>query len=565
MDNDNDITKPIAAPDILAKVFLGHGVRNVFVSPGSRNAPIIEALAAIPEFVVRVVVDERVAAFAALGFASASGEAVAIVCTSGTAGLNYSPALAEAYYRHIPLIAITADRPEEWINQDDSQTIVQPGIYHNFIKGTYDIPVMKMPRDVWHTNRLINEALVMATSRCRGPVHINMQIDQPSVSVEAPSYYLSRKVEISEPCGEIEASVIEALATVINSSGKVMIVAGFADPSRGLNAALSTLAQLPNIVVMTETISNLHSSRFLPCIDLTLRQISKRNCVDLCRPDVVISTGGAIVSRRIKGLLRQFHPKAHWHVGVNGRVIDCFGAITRIIETEPVLFFTQLALAVRCPKKSCDYADRWRLLYDAAQSQLQSYVDKIPWCDLKAFSHIIPAIPADWNVHFSNGTPIRYAQLFGNRRFHRCECNRGVSGIDGCTSTAVGASLAYKGVTLLVTGDTSALYDIGAFGSGLLDRRIKIIVIRNGGGGIFRFIPSTRGLAICEKFLTCDFKLPLRNICDGFGLEYFKASSLEELVGTLPEFIADASGACLLEVVTPSQLSADVLSQLLND
>lgn len=564
MDNETDILKPLAAPDILASLLLSHGVRNVFVSPGSRNAPIIEALAAVPELVVRVVVDERVTAFAALGYASASGEVVAIVCTSGTAGLNYSPALAEAFYRHIPLIAITADRPEEWINQDDSQTIVQPGIYHNFIKGTYDIPVMKTSRDAWHTNRLINEALVMATSRCRGPVHINMQIDQPSLSIEASSYYLSRKVEISEPRGEIDASVIDSLAAVVNSSDKVMIIAGFAEPSQSLNSALSGLAQLPNIVVMTETISNLHSSRFMPCIDLTLRQI-KGDYVDKCRPDIVISTGGAIVSRRIKGLLRQFHPRAHWHVGVNDRVIDCFGAITRMIETDPALFFTQLASCVKSPDKPCDYADCWRRLSDAAQSQLQSFAAKAQWCDLKAFSHIIPTIPADWNVHFSNGTPIRYAQLFGYHRYHRCECNRGVSGIDGCTSTAVGASLAYKGVTLLVTGDTSALYDIGAFGSGLIDSRVKIIVMRNGGGGIFRFIPSTRGLAVCEKFLSCDFKLPLHNICDGFDIEYFRASSIEELAETLPAFIAETSRACLMEVVTPPQMSADILSQLLND
>lgn len=547
------------AARILADLLPLHGVERVVVSPGSRNAPVIAALHRHGDIALPVVIDERSAAFVALGMSLQSGRPVGVCCTSGTALLNYAPAVAEAYYRQIPLIVISADRPEEWIDQDDSQTLWQQDALAPYVKRRCDIsPRLDFANGPWWANRVINDALLEAVSGRPGPVHINIRLDAP-LNVEEPAPAGPRVITEIAPEGTLPTGYVRELASLLASPRRVMVIAGFHTPDARLNKALSRMAALPNVAVLTETISNLHSPLFISRIDSTLCRLTEEERRAMA-PDTVITVGGALVSRHIKEWIRSLPAEVeHWHVGVSHTTVDCFRHLTMRVEIAPRIFMSQLAGAMGSHRAPGDYADMWRKAALRAAAIHDEKVAVAPWSDLKALAYVISRIPPKWNLHLSNGTPIRYAQLMDCNHIHRTDCNRGVSGIDGCTSTALGASTAYGGVTLLITGDMSFQYDIAPLSSQLLTPRFKIIVVCNGGGGIFRFIGATSDMPEREQYLSVGTRLPLRDLCRGYGLSYYEASSEAGLVAAFPLFAAESTRPALLALHTPPLLSAEIL------
>lgn len=537
------------------------------MSPGSRNAPLVVALSRREGLDCLTAIDERTAGFTALGLSLQSGEAVALCCTSGTALLNYAPAVAEAFYRKLPLIVVSADRPAQWIDQDDSQTMRQPGALTQVVKETYDIPadIEHTPDGQWLANRLINDALLNATSGRRGPVHINLRLDSPLKNVE--SHYVegsARVVEAIVPRQDLPVSEARSLGVRLASPRRVMIVAGFSAPDSRLNRALSRLAELPNVVVLTETIANLHSPRFISRIDTVLSAMTPDERLQM-RPDTVITTGGALVSRHVKEYLRQLDPLDHWHVGISHTTIDCFRRLTVRVDMEPGIFFQQLASAMQPHRAQSDYASRWSEIFRRAVARHDAYASTAPWSDLRAFATIIPAIPARWNLHLSNGTPVRYAQLMDCGHIHRCECNRGVSGIDGCTATAIGAALAYEGApTLLISGDMSARYDVGSLFCRHVPARFRMIVMANGGGGIFRFIDATRRMPELDDRLACHIDMPWSDIARGLGWRYIDVATEQELRRAWPQFTEDTGAPALMVVRTSGEESAEILRRYFN-
>lgn len=547
--------------NILTDLLVAHGVKDVIASPGSRNAPLIIAVSRRKELRLRMVIDERSAAFMALGISLQSGTPVALICTSGTALLNYAPAVAEAFYRAVPLIVISADRPEEWIDQDDSQTIRQDGILGPNVKRSYDIGAhLQYSNGQWICERLINDALIEAISDRKGPVHINVRLDTPLNGMkEAESVAQARVIRKITADEEMPVSEVRKLGCQLASPKKIMIIAGFHEPDFRLNRALAKLASLPNFVILTETISNLHSPLFIARIDSTLGRMTSDDRGRL-KPDVVITFGGALVSRHIKEWLRSLHGVEHWHIGHSHTTIDCFKMLSLRVDIAPAVFLRQLASAMQIHRISSDYSLQWRRVYATAIKWHDQFLTSAPWSDLKAFSTIISTIPRKWNLHLSNGTPVRYAQLMDCSRIHRCDCNRGVSGIDGCTSTALGASIAYDDVTLLITGDMSFQYDIAALSSNYLNPRFKIIVICNGGGEIFRFINSTSSLHELDECFAMGTNLPIRELSAAYGLNYFEASSDETLKESFERF-SRCDNPSILAVYTSGTLSAKVLKQ----
>lgn len=550
--------------NILADLLVAHDVNEIVASPGSRNAPLIIALKRRKELTVRMVIDERSAAFMALGMSLQSAKPVALVCTSGSALLNYAPAIAESFYRSVPLIVISADRPQEWIDQDDSQTIWQQGALEPNVKRSYDIGAhLAHENGHWICERLINDAILEALSGRKGPVHINIRLDAPlNNMVDMNSLHPTRVIHKLSCPEEISTAEARKLGSHLASPKKILIIAGFHEPDDKLNRALIKLAKLPNVAVLSETISNLHSpyyTYYICRIDTTLCRLSDDD-KRLLKPDVVITFGGALVSRHIKDWLRSLDNIEHWHIGHSHTTIDCFRQLTLRVDIDPKTFLRQLASAMQIHKSPSDYKELWERAYRKAVLIHDEYIDSAPWSDMKAMSMIISAIPPKWNLHFSNGTPIRYAQLMDCSNLHRCECNRGVSGIDGCTSTALGASLMYSGTTLLVSGDMSFQYDIAALANKYIAPRFKIIVMCNGGGGIFRFIGATSSLAELDECFVVGTNLPLKELSQGYGFNYFEASSEGELSESLKSFI-EIPGPSILAIYTPPVISAEVLKQ----
>lgn len=546
--------------NLLADILAGHGICDVIASPGSRNAPLLTALSVRKDFRIKMVIDERSASFIALGMAAETGNPVALVCTSGTAVLNYAPAVAEAFYRNIPLVVISADRPAEWIDQDDSQTIRQPGCLSSIVKASYDIPA-RLPSDddIWMAVREINDAILLALSPRRGPVHINIRIDSPLGRLSEYSPENVRLIQSTAASPTLDIALASQLAAEIQTTSKVMIVAGFMPPQAELNSALNRLSDCRNIIILTETVANLSGERFIPAIDLTLSAMTAED-LEHHSPDLVITLGGALVSRKIKEFLRRCPELRHWHIGHSNHLIDCFRKLTLAVESEPVDFFTRISDLISPDAiQLSHYQSAWSDSYKKALESHQNYLDRIGWSDMTAFRIILGRLEKQLQLHFSNGTPIRYSQLFGYRHFARVDCNRGVSGIDGSTSTALGASVASRSDLILITGDMSCQYDLAALSSDLLTEKLKIIVIMNSGGGIFRFIESTSNMPAREFFFSQSMNLPVRKLAEAYGIPFFEATDESSLRNSLDDFLSVRGSSAILAVYTPPEESAEIL------
>lgn len=550
----------------IASLLAARGVKDVVVSPGSRNTPLSVAVSRAGCFTVDVVIDERTAGFVALGRALITGSPVAVMCTSGTALLNLAPAVAEAYYRCVPLIVISADRPAEWIDQDDSQTIRQFRILDNIVKHSYSLPAMAETYNLkWFVNRTINDAIDMSDTYPCGPVHLNVQIDEPLSALVPVDSEPVRAIEVVSAAGELDLSRARDLASTLSSRGNVLIIAGFGEPSDSLNNHLSRLATLPNVVVMTEAQSNIHlaaSSHAVAAIDAVLTAMTDSERTQML-PATVITFGGAILSRMVKQWLRPRQGTRrinHWHVGISDNAIDCFQSLERRIMMRPEVFFHALVKAASTLCANSDYGDKWMHYNALASIAKNDFCERQQWCDLTAMKLIMQSVPRGCNLQLSNGTVVRYAQLFPYAHIHRIDCNRGVSGIDGSTSTAIGASKAYSGLTLFITGDMSAQYDMGALAIPNIPPRFRMIVLNNGGGGIFRFIKSTSSLAELDRFFVADVRLPLRQLAEGYGFRYFEVTSEADFAAMVDDFYnVDATIPAIMNVITPGSESAEIL------
>lgn len=570
-------TTAIESCNILTSLLVKNGIVDVVISPGSRNAPLIIAIARNKELNKHIIVDERSAAFTALGICAAKHgkNPVVLICTSGSALLNYAPAIAEAYYRNLPLIVISADRPIEWIDQDDSQTIRQYEALSNYVKRSYDIPTNCYSENIqWYINRIINDAIITSNSDNKGPVHINVQLDEPlNDIIDIKEHKVQRYISAPLINREITHSFFDAEIYNSLKEKNILIIAGFQNctdenwVTKKLNNKINPfetfITNHNNVVLLTESISNINCKFSFGNIDRLVSNMTENDKIML-RPDIVISFGGALVSRFIKQYLREIKPKEHWHIGLTNNTIDCFKCLTMRINMFPFDFFNQINNSNnQIIDNNNSYREKWINLSIRAESAHNTYINNCPWSDLKAFSIILPHLKG--NLHLSNGTPIRYQQLFNqNNNITSVYCNRGVSGIDGCTSTAIGHAISSSEITTLISGDLSAQYDIGALSIENIPSTFKMIVICNGGGGIFRFIKSTSCLPELDKYFATKAKLPLKELALGYGFKYFQASSEIELEKNLLQFLNEKKSPSILAIITPEKTSAEILKKYFN-
>lgn len=549
---------------IIFDILAAQGVKHIVCSPGSRNTPLLIAASCRKVFKKHIITDERAAAFVALGIAKASGKPTVLICTSGTALLNYAPAVAEAFHSGIPLIIISADRPMEWIDQDDSQTINQNGVFNNYIKGSYNIPSGRDDNDfLWYVNRVINEGFLKSISGEKGPVHFNIHLGNPLNETIPYNPSFQRVIERKFSYSNISNREIRELAE--RAAGKrILLVAGFLNPDHKLNKAVARFSAMGNVVLMAETVSNLHTEAHNYSIDSTLCHLSDNTREDI-KPDIVITIGGALVSRMLKEYLRTTDIEQHWDIGYSDILADCFRRLNVKIEADPAIFLSRLGAELRkIPAPTDDtFKQRWNKLRDEAANLNNKILTTCEWSDLKAFGHILASLPKNANLFLSNGTSIRYAQLLSDSIPHAVYCNRGVSGIEGCTSTAIGTSLVSDRLSVLITGDMSASYDSGIFMTHIARKNMRVIVINNRGGAIFRFISTTRKLPQREEYFCLPSNASVKDIAESTGWRYLKASDEDELTESLRSFYAIDSAPVLLEIFTPDQYSADILRNLI--
>ncbi|OYQ37244.1 2-succinyl-5-enolpyruvyl-6-hydroxy-3-cyclohexene-1-carboxylic-acid synthase [Flavobacterium cyanobacteriorum] len=538
---------PLAQSIIL--ICRAKGIKHVVISPGSRNAPLTIGFANNNYFNCYSIADERCAAFFALGIAQQLKAPVAVVCTSGSALLNYYPAVAEAFYSQIPLVVISADRPHDKIDIGDGQTIRQENVYANHILYNANLLEEASPEN----DRKINEAIDTA-SALRGPVHINAPFEEPLY--ETVNEALVTPLITQKPPAEAMAEDIESLKQLWGSAAKKLVLAGSDYPGIISGEVKQMLAEDPSVVVMTETISNLHHPSFISNIDTIITPFTPDD-FQAWQPDILITFGGMIISKRVKSWLRSYRPARHWHIDTL-RAYDTFGALTKHILAQPDDIFTKLYEA---PVKKSDYREVALKLKAERNEKHLEYLAKIPFSDFKAFEIILPALPDGCQLQVSNSSPIRYVQLFENKPTIEVFCNRGTSGIDGSTSTAIGAAAGSGKPTVLITGDISFFYDSNALWNNYIPNNFKIIIINNRGGGIFRILPGHNETPVFNTYFETMHHLDARYLAEMYGFKYYAADNEIRLKDQLQVLFSENNSPAILEVFTPTTENDRILLQ----
>ncbi|TGE06589.1 2-succinyl-5-enolpyruvyl-6-hydroxy-3-cyclohexene-1-carboxylic-acid synthase [Hymenobacter fodinae] len=629
-------------PEICAQL----GITDVVLSPGSRCAPLTIAFARHPAIQVRTVPDERAAAFIGLGLAQTQRRAVALVCTSGTAGLNYAPAVAEAYFQQIPLVLFTADRPPEWIDQLDGQTIRQTDLYGAHAKGTFTFPADTAHTDAqWHATRIVSEAIGLAEQFPAGPVQVNIPLREPFYPKAGEELQFGPiKVTRELPSqAHLPAAVLDDLRAAIRSTNRVLVVGGQHPADPKLLLALRQFAAAYQVPVVGDLIANLHLPA-APDYDQRLRPLGHQDVFmavpepglkEALKPELLITFGQSLISKALKLYLRNSRPAQHWHIQSAGAVADTFQSLTKVVRMEPTTFFASLTgkahsttdstgasealdpglipgattamggltSALPTPNHAtaqdatrvaprpaptgpvrltwassgsqlseaeatakATYLKPWLAAENWATGFLQEFMQQPnqPFNEFTAIYRALQLLPDRTALHLANSMAVRYANILGLPAGRMVEifANRGTSGIDGCTSTAVGSALAQPDrPVVLLTGDVAFFYDRNAFWHNYPTPNLRVILLNNHAGGIFRMIDGPRQQPELEEFFETRQMLRAENTARDFNLRYFPVSSFAELESALPVFFAPESGASLLEITTDSPTNAKFFEQ----
>lgn len=554
----------------IAEICFRKGISKAILSPGSRCAPLTLAFARHPHIDTFTISDERSAAFIGLGMADHLRKPVVLVCTSGSAAYNYAPAIAEAFYRSIPLLVLTADRPPEWIDQWDGQTIRQEGIYGKHVLKSFQLPVSLEHADsVWHSGRVVSEAINLCNGANKGPVHINIPLREPFYPESDETYGYSDKInaisEIYPDVPSLDRTQIESFKALWQQYEKKLVIAGQSELDPKLNEKLHTEIISQQCVIVGDSIANLtYSNRikyhdtFLGKADLQLKEALK--------PDLLITFGRSVISKNLKLFLRSHKPKAHWHIAASGEIGDPFQSLSHIIRTTPTHFFESIFNAPVKDQfreqKEANYQKLWQIEDEKVKDFHETFFRSAAFGEFGAINTILKKLPDHSDLHVANSMTVRYVSLLaalphGVRVF----ANRGTSGIDGSNSTAVGTALTSGKLTTLITGDMAFFYDRNAFWHNYPLNNLRIIVLNNHGGGIFRLIKGPSEQPELDEYFETRQRLDAKNTAADFGFTYASASNKAELETALEGFFDEDASPKLLEVFSDSKTNQEIFSK----
>jgi 2-succinyl-5-enolpyruvyl-6-hydroxy-3-cyclohexene-1-carboxylate synthase len=542
----------------LAEICRLKGIRHIVISPGSRSAPLIQSFYRVFGEDCISIVDERSAAYFALGIAGYTRTPVVLICTSGTAVLNYGPALAEAYYQGVPLLAVTADRPRELIDQQDNQTLHQSGIFRNFIKAGFDLPqVITCADDLWYAHRLINEAVDLTQAPSVGPVQINVPLTDPLYDELPPPSAPVRIISQTTP--KIELRLPAELREEWKQAGKIIIIHGQDHPGSPVIPYLQSLSEDGRVIVMAENIANIPGDKIIRNSNLVLSRNRKTSPE---YPDLILHSGGQVVSKALTGYLRRAGQVKCWRIGNDHTIIDTFKLATRRIPFPAYAVYRALA-GEKADAAGSSYRDSWLNIVRATSRQAMQIIKGLPFSDLKVFSHVCLSLRPEIILVPGNSSIIRYVQLFDDGLQRESFGNRGVSGIDGSLSSTAGIAFVSGKTTLAILGDLGFIYDSNGLWNRALPPNLRILVINNGGGGIFHILKGPSGQPAFKKFIEANHAVDLQKLCAAFGLGYFYADDENALASQWDAFLMDSGRAAVFEVKTDPVLSASMFRELM--
>ncbi|WP_185850963.1 2-succinyl-5-enolpyruvyl-6-hydroxy-3-cyclohexene-1-carboxylic-acid synthase [Blattabacterium cuenoti] len=546
----------------LGEIMRAKSIYHVVISPGSRNAPIIIHFTQNVSFKTYSIVDERCAGFFALGIAQKIKRPVVLSSTSGSATVNYYPAVTEAFYQNIPLIFITADRPKEIIDVGEGQTIHQEKIFQNHVEISIQLTEDESNLGLWYNNRLINESI----NRCiekKKPIHINIPFSEPLY--ETTNYLNVQPKIIHTIKNHLEKPKYYKKEKFIwNKSKKKMILLGLYKEDKKLENILKKISTDPTVVIFTETTSHISGKLFFSCIDQLIFNMSDTEWNSL-KPNILLTIGENIISKKIKFLLRKNPPLYHWHIGDSfEKYPDTYYRLTTYWKIKPEIFFQKFY-----NKKNLylsNYRYKWENVRKKRRKKNNFFLRKEKsFSDLKVLFSIFKSIPNNSILQLGNSTIIRYYQLFDQKKYSiQSYCNRGTSGIEGSVSTAIGYSVnSQKRVTLII-GDISFYYDSNALWNNYIPNHFRIILINNGGGNIFRFLLENKIPKNILNFFETKHFFTAKKICEMHNWNYNIVSNHFSLKRSLNFFWNKTKKPSLLEINTKKSNNSKIFKKYLS-
>lgn len=541
--------------NILTSLLLEYGVSDAVVCPGSRNAPIVHNLSVCEAIRCRPVTDERSAAFYALGLAIATRRPTVVCVTSGSALLNVMPAVAEAAYQHVPLIVISADRPQQWIDQLDGQTIPQPDALGRFVRKAVQLPEPHNDEERWMCRRLVNEAMHLATCRQGAPVHINVPISEPLFE-----FNIEQLPQLSRFNNIKRATIKDAsmdMPDAFHNATRPMIVIGQLAHGTISHETIRSLSE--KYVVMSEPLSN--PSYMTIHFDEAIRYIVSDNSSinddeddkTAYYPDYVIYVGDTLVSKPARRFLRNAKAPSCLITPDAADIHDPLMTLTDIVECDTDSINALLASLCDAPDtdERCRFHDRWQSFLDAYAAHADAYAPEYSqMATVKYFEEQLADLDIDICVHYANSSAVRLACIYAQ---HYVWCNRGVNGIEGSLSTAAGFSLATNDMTVCVIGDLSFFYDQNALWNSNLRGNLRIILLNNRGGGIFRQLPGLNDSPAADDLVMASHENTAQGICTQNDIGYLSAKSMDEMrIGIVTLLTRESDRPMLLEVFTDS-------------
>lgn len=546
----------------ISGTFAQLGVKQVVICPGSRSAPLVAAFTRDPAFTCSTVIDERSAAFIALGMAQQLQEPVILICTSGTAVLNFYPAVAEAFYQHIPLIILSADRPPELLDQQDGQMIHQVNVFGKHVLLAENLPDYSLGKENFKLSATIaRKAFHAAMGLPKGPVHINIPLHEPLYQIDSklPVITVLKQEKLNRNNPIIEFS---GFNDAWEQSGKRLILLGQCPVSDALFTALFRLSKQQNVVMLCDPASNQFSFNTTSRFDAILSQANFRT-LEMLQPDCIVSAGGPLVSKALKLWLKNQKPKFAFRIRTESAKVDTYNHKPTYLEGEVHEVLNLLSsLACKKPATAYAYKQLWETAGLSAEMAMNQFLNKYEFSELHATRMVLHQIPDAVNLHIGNSSVIRYVSLLGELNpSWTVHSNRGTSGIDGCSSTAVGAAAVNNKMTVLLTGDLGFLYDKNAFWNNLVQNNLRIIVINNGGGGIFSLIDGPGQHPDNLAFFTTPHHQSIRLTALDNNLEYYFCDSAESLKKQLKTFFQPGEKSAVLEIQSNMKHNATVFKR----
>jgi 2-succinyl-5-enolpyruvyl-6-hydroxy-3-cyclohexene-1-carboxylate synthase len=544
------------------------GVKQAVISPGSRSTPLALLMAEHPTLKTWVNIDERSAAFFALGIAKATKEPVALLCTSGTAAANYFPAIVEATHSRIPLLVLTADRPHELRDVGAPQAINQIDLYGKYSKWFVEMALPEnSPNLLNYAKTVAARAVATSLSSPAGIVHLNFPLREPLV----PNFeHLEWGGE--EPEKKVVKSDVEPLSHSISEIvqhakqyEKGIIVCGPHD-QEGFPEAVTILAEALGYPILADPLSQVrsgtHSKQMvIDCYDAILKS---SRAFEALQPDVIIRFGAVPVSKLVTQLLTKSKARYHLVVDENLGYRDPTLVATHYIQSDEIVFCKEASKIVQ-QSNSSEYFKKWSQANEIVKPILQSHVADFHF-EGDVVRHLTQALQPDMNLFIGNSMPIRDidSYYFSDEKSTRFFANRGANGIDGIISTALGVSTSGKRLVLLI-GDITFYHDLnGLLASKLYSIPITIVVVNNNGGGIFSFLPQAKEEKHFELLFGTPMDLDFEKVVTMYGGKFTRVTSWGEFEDHLKESY-DYEGLSVIEVPTTSREENVILHRKLWD